>query len=158
KQIEGQSARRIVFAAKDVVGDTQSTVLELCDTRIVHEFRTPQRLDLLEELRHLAEFRDRAEVDVQKIEKQSARRRVRARLAGRERVQRVEADPGGAEPRGKLQQMPEVGEITVPPIAARTHGVKLHGRQPQPPALERKGRLKRYFFRDAWFAEVLPCI
>ncbi len=92
------------------------------------------------------EFLDRLDVDVERIEKQPAVRRIRAARAARPviklRVQRVEPDAGAAEIGDDVQQRREIAEIAVAPVSPRPHPVKLHRQHPAFPAVALIGGLR----------------
>ena len=73
------------------------------------------------------------DVDIERVEKQPAVRRIGAAIARavvEQRVQRIEADAVGAEMIGEFDQAGEVGEIAHAPIARRADAVKLDREQP----------------------------
>ena len=92
------------------------------------------------------EFLDRLDVDIERIEKQPAVRRVRTARATRPviklRVQRVEPDAGAAEIGDDVEQLREIAEIAVPPVSPRPHPVKLHRQHPAFPAVALIGGLR----------------
>jgi len=73
------------------------------------------------------------DVDIKRVEKQPAVRRIRAAIARtvvKQRMQRIETDAVGAEAMGQFDQALEVGEIADPPIAPGADAVKLDREQP----------------------------
>ena len=80
-------------------------------------------------------FRYRLHVDVERIEKETAVREVRAWLRRpiiEQSMQRIEADAGGSEISGKVDERAQIGEVAVAPIAGRAHAVELHRQDPHP--------------------------
>ena len=78
-------------------------------------------------------FGDLLDVDIERVEKQPAVRRIGAAVARpvvEQRMQRIEADAVGAELCGQLDQAFEIGEIANPPIARRADAVELDRQQP----------------------------
>ncbi len=78
-------------------------------------------------------FRDRLDVDVERVQEHPAVRRIGAAI-GRpvveQRMERIEADTIGAQLARKLDQASQIGEVAHAPVARRAHAVELHGDQP----------------------------
>ena len=97
------------------------------------------------------EFLDRLDVDIERIEEQPAVRRVRT--AGRAgpvielRVQRIESDARAAKVGNDFQQVGEIAEIAVAPVAPRAHAIELHRQDPAFPPVALIGGcgLSRWF-------------
>ncbi len=102
------------------------------DAAIIDQLSIPKRLDLpLQPGRRKAgKFRNRLHVDIERIEKEAAVRRIGRRVVIEQRMQRIEADAGGAEFASKVDQAGEIGEIAVAPIAPRAHAIELHCQRP----------------------------
>jgi hypothetical protein len=101
----------------------QRRKLGLRDREVIHQLGAAKSRDGGREPGRVARavFGYRLDVDVERIEKQPAARRVRAAGAPpvvEPRVQRIEPDTGAAELRHDLQQIGEIGKIAVAPIAA----------------------------------------
>ena len=99
-------------------------------------------------------FRDGLDVDIERIEKQPAVRRIGAaigRMIVEQHMQRIEPDTVGAQLLGEPDEARQIGEIADAPIAVRTDAVKLHGEQPAAVEITAKGALgchdHRHLFR-----------
>ena len=80
-------------------------------------------------------LRDCGDVDIKDVEKQPAVRRIGAGLpgpVGKQRVQRVEADGGGAGGGGNTDQPLQIPEVAMAPIHARPQRIKLSSNAPNP--------------------------
>ncbi|MGY3656972.1 hypothetical protein ACVJ19_003635 [Bradyrhizobium sp. USDA 376] len=98
-------------------------------------------------------FRDRLDVDIERIEKQPAVRRIGAaigRLIVEQHMQRIEADAVGAELLGEPDETGEIGEIADAPIAVRADAVELHGEQPAAIEIAAEGALGRHDHRHVF--------
>ena len=81
----------------------------------------------------LGVFRDRFDIDIERIEKQPRAGRVGARLLGagkEQRVQGVEPDHGGSDIGGDVDQFAKVGEVADPPVLGAVECVELSGDPP----------------------------
>ena len=99
------------------------------------------------DLRVHAKFRELLDVDIERIEKQPAVRRIGTAIAGtivEQGMQRIEADAVGPQVMRQFDQAAQVGEIPHPPIAGRAHAVELDGQQPAATEIT----VKRPFRRD----------
>src|SRR6267142_1700413 len=83
-------------------------------------------------------FRDRFDVEIEEVERQTARRAVRAALR---RVQWIDADHRRAARGGELDQRAQVAEVADAPVALRAHAVELHHEAPHAPALREEAGL-----------------
>ncbi|MEY9443706.1 hypothetical protein ABIE82_001154 [Bradyrhizobium diazoefficiens] len=95
-------------------------------------------------------FRDRLDVDVERIEKQPAVRRIGAaigRVVVEQHVQRIEADAVGPELFCEPDEIGKVGEIADAPVALRADAVELHGEQPAAVEIAAEGALWRHDHR-----------
>ena len=102
---------------------------------IVDEVLFPERFDVALEFRPrcLRKFGNGLDVDVERIEEMPAVGKIRAGLLGpvvEQGMQRIESDRRGAVRGGDVDQVCEVREITVAPVAARADAVELHGDRP----------------------------
>ena len=95
-------------------------------------------------------FRDRLDVDVERIEKQPAVRRIGAavgRMVVEQHMQGIEPDAVGPQLLGQPNETGEVGEIADAPITVRADAVELHGKQPAAVEIAAKGPLRRHDHR-----------
>ena len=84
------------------------------------------------------------DVDIERVEKQPAVRRIGAAIAGpivEQGMQRIEADAVGAEMVRELDQAGEIGEIAHAPVARRADAVELDREQPAAVEIAAKGPL-----------------
>jgi hypothetical protein len=96
------------------------------------------------------------DVDIERVEKQPAIRRVGAAIAGsviEQSVQRVETDPVRSQLPRKLDQLFEVGKIPHPPVTRRADTIELDGEQPA--AVEVAGKRPRGDDQRRFLAD--PC-
>ncbi len=94
--------------------------------------------DQLPRLRAVQQLGDRGHVDIEDVEQQTARGRIRTGvfgIVGKHRVQRIEANDIGPAIGGQFDQMSKVTEITDAPVATRAQQIKLRRNTPQPPSL-----------------------
>ena len=129
-------------------GKPQRTLLQRSDARIVHQLGIPQPFDLGMALRHemLRQFRQRRHIDIDRIQKQAAVRRIRAAIFSliiEQRVQRIETDARRAEICRPPQQDLQIGKIADAPVATRADSVKLNCQQPTAIKLAFIGALRR---------------
>src|SRR5258708_27448149 len=79
-------------------------------------------------------FRDGLDIDVERVEKKPAVRRIRAggvSVLIKQRMQRIERNAGGTELGRKGEQARQIGEVAMAPIAPRAHAIELRGQRPQ---------------------------
>jgi hypothetical protein len=145
KRFEIGAARRARPFSKPLMRQMQSRKLGARHASVCHKIGIAQRGDLrLQSRRRAGKFVDGFHIDIERIEKQPAVGRIGAGVLGalgKQRVQRIETDGGDAARRGDLNQMLEIGEIAVPPVAARAQRIELHGQRPQPPSVALEGAL-----------------
>src|ERR1700730_2275296 len=115
--------------AKDSVGGAKCLRLHRSDLVIVDQHGTAESRNLVVKAAGFEswEFRYGVEVDVKWIEEQSTTWRIRARLPGRQRVQRIQSHACCSNLGGDLNQKSQIGEIAVSPIVVRTDRIELHG-------------------------------
>ncbi len=90
-----------------------------------------------------AEFRHGLDIDIEIVEEEPARRRVRAdvpRLGGEEGVERVDTDRARMEPGGSFGEEREIAEIADPPIAPGAERVELDREPPDAAAFAQRLR------------------
>ena len=83
--------------------------------------------------RALGVFRDRFDIDIERVEKQPGAGRIGARRFGmreEQGMQRIEADDGGTDIGRHIDQFAEVGEVADTPIAGAIECVELSGDPP----------------------------
>jgi hypothetical protein len=119
-----------------VVSQTEAGDLGMGDADVSDHVRRAQRVNFLVESsrRGAREFRNRLDVDIERIEIQPAVGCVGAGPFGAFRkqcVERIQADPGGATRRREADELLEIAEIAVSPVASRAHRVELHGKRPK---------------------------
>ena len=99
-------------------------------------------------------FRDRLDIDVERVEENPAVRRIGARLVravGKQRVQRIETYRRNATRSSQRHQPSKIAEIAVPPIARRSQRIELHSERPETPPVALKGAHEfRRSFVAAW--------
>ena len=91
-------------------------------------------------------FRKLFDVDIERVEKQPAVRRIGAAIARaivEQGMQRIEADAVGAEMIGEFDQAGEVGKVTYAPVARGADAVKLDREQPATVELATKRPFRR---------------
>ena len=126
--------------AEGFISEMQAGELGGSDARVSDQRRLAQGGDFTGKpgCRQAGKFRNRLHVDIERVEEDAAIGRVGARalrVFGKQRMQRVEPDAGGAMRGGARDEMAEIGEIADPPVAARAQGVELRRQQPQPTAV-----------------------
>src|SRR4029077_3407817 len=140
--------------AKGSVGAAKCLRLHRRDLVIVEQLGTAENRNLVVKAAGFEsrEFRYGVEVDVKWIEEQSTTGRIRARLPGRQRMQRIQSHTCRPNLGGDLNQKSQIGEIAVSPIVVRTDRIKLHGKEPSmaKPATECRlvGHWRRYQDRE----------
>lgn len=95
-------------------------------------------------------LRDGLDVDIERVEKQPAVRRIGAAIGGvvvEQNMQRIEPDAIGAELPAEPDKIGEVGEIANAPIAVRADAVELHGEQPASGEIAAEGAFGRHDHR-----------
>ena len=140
----GEAAAARAVLAKAPVQELQHLVLGGAHTVVVDELGLSQ----LEQARQkgarlgkplrpaaLGELGNRLDIEVDRVERVTARRAVGAHVGG---VQGVHADHACAEARRKLDQRPQVAEIPDAPVALRAHAVKLDHETPGAAAFREK--------------------
>src|SRR5260221_85194 len=132
---EGDAIAAALELAKQ---DLEQRTLDRRDALVVDQRRGAQCREVFLEARigdasarlgALRETIDALDVEIEQVEEQAARRRVRTEALwrlGEHRVQRVEPDRLGAQRPGAARQLGQIGEIADAPAARRAHAVELH--------------------------------
>src|SRR5262245_48176995 len=112
--IECPATRRRSISAKRVIGDLQSTHLDLRHRSVVQDLGCAQAIDFFLQRRFclLRKFRHSFDIDVERVEKQPAVRIIGAqffRPVIEQRMQGIEPYPSRSELRGKVDESKEVG-------------------------------------------------
>src|SRR4029078_12449272 len=143
------TANRAAARSKAQIGCAQRSEFQRRDRGVIDKLGDAQLLNVTRETCHAIglEFLDRLHIDVERIEELTAVRRIRtARTFGtivELSMQRVETNAGAAKAGDDSQQLGEVGEIAVAPVASRPDAVKLDRQQPDPLPVALKGRFCR---------------
>ena len=129
---------RIGGVAKPRMAGAQRRDLGARDAGILHHVRRAQRRNLRfePERGEARKLIDRVEIDVERIEKLAAARRVRARIlraVGKQRMQRIEPDGRAAQRGHRFDECGQIAEIAMAPVARRPQRIELDRKAPHPP-------------------------
>jgi len=137
KILERPAPAAVGIASKSIEQRAQDRQLQTCDRLIVDQRRIAAMGEVALEVRRIGhcahafgriEFRNGGYLDEQDVEKETARRRIRACALGRvekHRMQRVEPDHRSAEVGGDVGETLEIAEIADAPIVFRPQQIKL---------------------------------
>ena len=126
-------AGRLGVGLESSKSPAQRPPLQAGDADIIDDIACPQRRQRLACFGIGLKFGKLFNVDIERVEKQPAVRRIRAAVARavvEQGVQRIEADAVGAEMIGEFDQAGEVGEVAHAPVARGADAVKLDREQP----------------------------
>ena len=139
-------AGRLGVGLESSKGRAQRPPLQAGDADVIDDIACPQRRQRLACFGIGLKFGKLFDVDIERVEKQPAVRRIRAAVARavvEQGVQRIEADAVGAEMIGEFDQAGEVGEVTHAPVARGADAVKLDREQPATVELAAKRPFRR---------------
>ena len=139
-------AARLGVGLESSKGRAKRPPLQAGDADVIDDIACPQRRQRLACFGIGLKFGKLFDVDIERVEKQPAVRRIGAAIARaivEQGMQRIEADAVGTEMIGEFDQAGEIGEVAHAPVARGADAVKLGREQPAAVELATKRPFRR---------------